>query len=130
MKPTEQPVILASSPGPPWIEPLFPSRREPRVVFLHGGPYDECTISAYALGQTLVVGGEHGRAVYEHKEHDDDTVTYVAVGEGWVPVDRHEATTAGRPEGRGLSRPAEPEPQPTLAVPALTSDLPDEGALF
>lgn len=130
--------ILAVSLGPPWVEPRFPPRLTPRTARLHDGPYDQCAVDVYSLGQILAVGGVHGRVVYEHKEHDESTATYVAVGEGWAPVDRHEATTAGRTEGRGLTgssrAEAERSAQPTSAapsgVPALTPDLPDEGALF
>lgn len=73
--------VLAVSPGPPWIEPPYPGRPEPRTVTLHGGAYDACRLTVYALGQHLTVGGEHGRAVYEHKEHDTDTADYTAADE-------------------------------------------------
>jgi hypothetical protein len=78
--------ILAAHPGPPWIEPRWPPRREPRTVTLHGGPYDACRLEVYSLGQHLTVGGEHGPALYEYKEHDASTAAYTAVDDSAVPA--------------------------------------------
>lgn len=143
--------IYACSPGPPWLEPKMPARQtgvdhvgkplhEPRRITLHGGAYDGCLVDVYALGQYLTVGGEHGSVLHEHKEHDDRTADYTAVEDEWRPVDRHEATTAERPEGRGLtgssragadrSETSQPTSAAPIGVPAATPPPDEPRSLF
>lgn len=100
--------ILAVSMSGPWLEPKFPPGPQ-RTVVLHGGRYDTSRVDVRSLGQWLTVGGQHGTALYEHKDNDATTANYTAVDDdSGVPA-------------------MVPDDPPELA---LTVELEHEGALF
>lgn len=71
--------IRAVSMGDPWIEQRWPQRKSARLIRLHGGRLDGCTVESWALGETLTVAG----SFYSYQAHDEQTADYDAVDGDW-----------------------------------------------